>query len=203
MIPKFKTIFVFLSISFFLVSFASDKSDNRPLTVESNHSTVQFIVPISNGITRITGKFNDYSIDIDYNDDDFTKSTISTTIKVASIDTGIDGRDDHLRTSDFFDVEKFPEITFTSNRIETSEDGYMVYGEFTMHGISKQIELPMKITGKDGENTIGFSSRLTINRIEYGVGAGFKHSSMENFLSEDIHVEIDFWTKKKKPKNTD
>jgi len=200
---SYKAVLVFLSLSLVLVSFTSDQSENRPLTVESNHSTVQFIVPISNGITRVTGKFNDYTIDIDYNDSDFTKSNISATIKVASIDTGIDGRDDHLRTPDFFDVEKFPKITFTSNRIESSEDGYMINGEFSMHGVSKQIEFPMKITGKDGENTIGFSSRLTINRIDYGVGADFKHSSMENFLSEDIHIEIDFWTKKKKPKKTD
>jgi len=200
---SYKIILLFLSLSLVIVSFTSDQSDNRPLTVESNHSTIQFIVPISNGITRITGKFNDYTIDIDYNDEDFTKSTISAVIKVASIDTGIDGRDDHLRTSDFFDVKKFPEITFKSNRIETAKDGFVIFGEFTMHGISKLIEFPLKITGKDGENTIGFSSRLTINRVEYGIGADFKHSSIDNFLSEDIQVEIDFWTKKKKTKKTD
>jgi polyisoprenoid-binding protein YceI len=67
-----------------------------------------------------------------------------------------------------------------------------------MHGVKKTIEFPLKITGKDGENTIGFSSRLTLNRVDYGVGSDFKHTSMDNFLSKDIHVEIDFWTKKKK-----
>ena len=128
-------------------SFKADRVDTRPLTVESNHSTVQFIVPISNGITRVTGKFNDYTIDIDYNDDDFIQSTISATIKVESIDTGIDARDDHLRTADFFDVEQFPEITFISEDIIQKEDFYMVKGQFTMHGVKKTIEFPLKITG--------------------------------------------------------
>lgn len=198
----FKIIFAFLSLFILLVSFTADQSDNRQLTVESNHSTVQFIVPISNGITRITGKFNDYTIDIDYNDDDFAQSSISAVIKVASIDTGIDARDDHLRTADFFDVEKFPEITFVSEEINKMDDSYLVRGKFSMHGVTKDIEFPLKITGKNDVNTIGFSARLTLNRIDYGVGADFKHSSMENFLSEDIQVEIDFWTKKKKLKNT-
>lgn len=196
---KSKIIFTFLSLSLILVSFKSDQSTNRPLTVESNHSTIQFVVPISNGITRITGKFNDYSIDIDYNDTDFTKSAISVAIQATSVDTGIDARDDHLRTADFFDVEQFPEITFISDSIKQQGDSFLVSGTFAMHGVSKSIEIPLKITGKAGENTIGFSSRLTLNRIVYGVGADFKHSTMENFLSEEIQVEIDFWTKKKKP----
>jgi len=177
---------------------AQNNEEIRTLTVEPNHSTIQFIVPISNGITRVTGKFNEYNIDIDYNDTDFTKSKISVSIKVASIDTGIDARDDHLRTEDFFHVEKFPEITFASKKIVKKGESFLVNGLFTMHGVSKEIEFPLIITGKDGKNTIGFSTRLTLNRVDYGVGAGFKHSSMENFLSEDIHVEIDFWTKKKK-----
>lgn len=194
----YKTLSALLVLTIFITSYKAEDTETRPLAVESNHSTVQFIVPISNGITRVTGKFNEYTIDIDYNDEDFTQSTISATIKVESIDTGIDARDDHLRTADFFDVEQFPEITFISEEIIKKDDSFLIKGKFTMHGVSKTIEFPLIITGKEGENTIGFSSRLTLNRVDYGVGADFKHSSMENFLSEDIHVEIDFWTKKKK-----
>lgn len=187
-----------LGLCLFLINSSIGQEETRMLTVEPNHSTVQFIVPISNGITRVTGKFNDYIIDIDYNETDFTKSKISVSIKAASIDTGIDARDDHLRTEDFFYIDKFPEITFTSKEIIKKGESFLVKGLFTMHGVSKEIEFPLIITGKDGKNTIGFSTRLTLNRVDYGVGADFKHSSMENFLSEDIHVEIDFWTKKKK-----
>lgn len=198
-----KNLSLILLILFGFSGTSQNNEEIKALTVESNHSTLQFIVPISNGITRVTGKFNEYTIDIDYNETDFTKSKISVSIKAASIDTGIDARDDHLRTEDFFSVEKFPEITFVSQEINKKGKFFLVKGVFTMHGVSKIIEFPLTITGKDGKNTIGFSSRLTLNRVDYGVGAGFKHSSMENFLGEDIHVEIDFWTKKKKQKKTD
>ncbi len=179
---------------------SQENSEVKHLIVEPNHSTIQFSVPISNGITRVTGKFTDYTIDLNLVDNDLTKSSLSAVIKVESINTGIAGRDDHLRTADFFDVENYPEITFISNRIEKMEDDYIIYGDFAMHGVTKAINFPLKITGQEGENTYGFSSRLTINRIEYGVGANFKHTSMKNFLGEDIQVEIDFWTKKKKDK---
>lgn len=184
----------------FLTPSVQQSQETKQLTVEANHSTVQFIVPIANGITRVTGKFTDYTIDLNLVDNDLTKSTISTTIQVKSINTGIEGRDDHLRTADFFDAEKYPEITFNSERIEKVDDHYVVHGKFTMHGIAKDISFPLISTGSSGENTLGFSSRLTLNRMDYGVGADFKHSSMENFLAEEILVEIDFWTKKKKVK---
>ena len=184
-----------------LASIAMFAQETKSLKVESNHSTVQFSVPISNGITRITGKFNDYAIDIEYVDNDFTKSSISMVIQVASIDTGIPGRDEHLITKDFFEVETYPEITFTSNSIRRLDDGsYMINGLFTMHGVTKTIDVPIKITGKDGEYTLGFSSRLTIKRSDYNVASDFAHTSMENFLGDDIGIEIDFWTKRNKSK---
>lgn len=182
---------------------AQTKSEIKELTVEANHSTIQFAIPISNGITRVTGKFTDYSIDLMLVDDDLTKSSISTFIQAKSINTGIEARDDHLRTADFFDVEKYPEITFISNRIESNSDGYLIHGKFTMHGVSKDMSFVLKPTGKVGENTYAFSARFTLNRIDYGVGADFKHTSEENFLGEEIAVEIDFWTKKKKKKKQD
>ena len=199
MTTKITTVsIVFLLL--FLTQSVQQSQETKQLTVEANHSTVQFIVPIANGITRVTGKFTDYTIDLNLVDNDLTKSTISATIQVKSINTGIEGRDDHLRTADFFDVEKYPEITFNSERIEKVDDHYVVHGKFTMHGITKDISFPLISTGSSGENTLGFSSRLTLNRVDYGVGADFKHSSMENFLAEEILVEIDFWTKKKKVK---
>jgi polyisoprenoid-binding protein YceI len=194
---KLKLIALSIGVLFF-TELSYSQSDSRALTVEANHSTIQFSVPIAKGITRITGKFTDYTMEINYNDLDFSRSTFSVTIQAKSIDTGIDGRDDHLRTSDFFDVSKFPEITFVSERIENAEDGYTIFGKFTMHGVTKEMKFPLKMTGKSGDNTIGFSARLTIDRMDYGVGADFKHSSMEDFLGEQIAVEIDFWTKKKK-----
>ncbi len=187
-----------LAISVTLLSFIGNPVEIRKLTAETNHSTLLFSVPISNGITRITGKFNEYTIDLDYVDGDFTKSTLSAIIKAESIDTGISGRDEHLRSADFFNTQVFPEIRFESKRIEKTEEGYVAIGAFSMHGVTRELELPFVITGVDGENTIGISSRLSIDRTDYGVGNDFKHSAIENFIGNTIHVEIDFWTKKRK-----
>ena len=189
-----------LCLTVSLSSFNSPEPNVKKLAVESNHSTVLFSVPISNGITRITGKFTEFSIDIDLVDEDFEKSKIKAVILTQSIDTGIPGRDDHLRTIDFFDTERFPEITFTSENIIKTEDGFVAKGNFQLHGITKQLQIPFVVTGKDGENTIGLSSRLTIKRSDFNLGTEFQHTDMENFIGDEIGVEIDFWTKKRKEK---
>lgn len=186
--------FLFLSALLFAISI---NAQVRKLKIEPNHSTVGFRISIS-GFTEVTGKFGDCKINMDWNDDDITASTINAEIQAASINTGIPDRDEHLRTADFFDVEKHPTITFVSDSIQqVNYSNYIAFGTFTMHGISKNIELPFQIVKMDG-NTIGFKSRTTINRIDYGVGATFNHTSMPDFLSEDIQVLIDFWTKKRK-----
>lgn len=202
---KLKSIRIFLLIGTLAVlsSFGALVFDFTRLNVESNHSTIQFYVPISNGITRMSGKFTDYSMDIAYDSINFTNSKILVNIKAESINTGIDGRDEHLRTADFFDTEAFPEITFLSTSIVENEEGsYLVDGDFTMRGITKNIQLPLTITGKDGKYTVGFSSRLVLNRMDYNIGSDFKHTSMDNFIGEEITIEIDFWTKKWKAPKT-
>ncbi|MEO1258609.1 MAG: YceI family protein [Bacteroidota bacterium] len=169
----------------------------RKLKVEPNHSTVGFRISIS-GFTAVTGKFTDYEIKMDWNDEEITASTIDASIQAASINTGIPDRDDHLRTADFFDVEKYPLITFKSDSIQQiNYANYVAFGKFDMHGVSKNIELPFQIIKMDG-HTIGFKSRTEINRLDHGIGAGFNHTSMPDFLAETIQVEIDFWTKKRK-----
>ncbi|MBT8256275.1 MAG: YceI family protein [Bacteroidia bacterium] len=180
--------------------FGQEPSEVRKLAVESNHSSLLFSVPISNGITRITGKFNDYSITMMYDENDLSTTTIEAVIQVASIDTGIADRDQHLLSVDFFDATTYPTITFRSKTITPNEKGFVATGDFTMRGITKELAIPFVTTGKDGKNTFGFTARLTLNRMDHGVGSGFKHDSMENFLGEEIGVEIDFWTKKWKPR---
>jgi polyisoprenoid-binding protein YceI len=197
-ISKCKETLLLLVVSILLLSFTGTPSEVRKLTAETNHSSLLFSVPIANGITRITGKFKDYTIDLDYVDEDFTKSRLSASIHSASIDTGIDGRDEHLRSADFFDTETYPEITFISKRIEKTDEGYIAIGELTLHGVNKETEIPFVVNGIDGENTIGISARFSVDRTSHGVGNDFKHTSIENFISEVIDVEIDFWTKKRK-----
>jgi polyisoprenoid-binding protein YceI len=183
-----------------LLAFTEQGGEPRKLIAETNHSTIQFSVPISGGLTRITGKFTDFTIDIELVDNDVAKSRISAIIKASSVNTGSPGRDEDLKTKDFFEVEKFPDIIFMSDKIEKSGSGYVVHGQFKMHGISKAIALPFKITGQKGDDVLGFSSRYSIKRSDFGVGTEWKHTTDDNFIGDEIGIEIDFWTKKPKIK---
>lgn len=197
---KSKTLFISTILILNMCYYVQSQSNTeiKALTVEANHSTLQFSIPIANGLTRVTGKFTDYNIDLKLVDNDLSKSSISAIIQAKSINTGIEARDDHLRAADFFDVELYPEITFVSDAIIQQGSNYRVEGVFNMHGVSKDMSFILEPKGSSSENTLGFSIRLSLNRIDYGIGADFKHTTMENFLAEDIDVEIDFWTKKKK-----
>lgn len=195
---------IFIScISLLLTSTLIGQEKTRWLTVEPNHSTIGFRVPISGGVTLVTGKFTDFDLELELVDEDWTQSQATFTIQATSINTGIPERDQHLRSEDFFNVEEYPTITFTSKSIIRIDDShYEAKGTFRMHGVSKEITLPFQIMGYDGKS-VGVQIRTKLNRLDYGVGANFKHTTTANFLAKEIEVEINFWTKrdKRKPKD--
>ncbi|HYP28451.1 MAG TPA: YceI family protein [Blastocatellia bacterium] len=170
-------------------------------SIDTNHSNVSFSVPIMDGLAKVTGKFTDFTIDIDYDENDITKSSVKAVIKATSIDTGIERRDAHLRNPDFFEVEKYPEITFQSTRIEKSGGNLLAHGTFTMHGVSKEIALPFTIKGpvKNPDGTpgaMGFSARIVLNRQDYGIS--FRNKAAPNFLGDNVEVMIDLITRPQK-----
>ena len=167
------------------------------LAIEPNHSTIGFVVPIAGGVTRVTGKFTDFMLDMDYVDNDLTKSSVLFTIQAKSINTGIGERDEHLRSSDFFDVVKYPEIIFESDVIRKTGDTYEVEGDFSMHGVTRRVTIPFRLTG-DNPSRPSVQIRWSLNREDYNIF--FEHTSEKHFLSKKILIEIDFWTKKGKKK---
>lgn len=192
--------------SFFLFAlvltsaFSLLSAQTQYLTVEPNHSTIGFRIPISSGITLVTGKFMDFDLSLTLVDGDWTKSSAQFTIQATSINTGISDRDEHLRSADFFEVEKYPTITFVSEKIVAIDDTHFeAQGTFDMHGISHVVTLPFEVLGQEG-NSIGIQIRSTLNRLDYGVGSNFKHTNMPNFLAKEVEVEINFWTKRDKRK---
>ncbi len=114
MLRKFQLVAVLLGI---LSSVIAAPAPTK-YSADANHSNVGFSVPILDGVSQVKGKFTTFTINLDYDEANITKSSVSAVIKTASIDTGIDGRDKHLRSADFFDAEKYPEITFQSKRVE-------------------------------------------------------------------------------------
>ncbi len=140
--------------------------------IDSVHSSIEFSVRHMM-VTNVRGRFREFSGTIFYDDKDITKSSVRVTIKTASIDTGNENRDNHLRSPDFLDAAKYPEITFVSTRIEKRGEDYVCIGTLTIRGVSREVALPFRIFGvvKDprGSTRMGVEAGLTINRLDYGV----------------------------------
>jgi polyisoprenoid-binding protein YceI len=166
--------------------------------VDKNHSNVGFAIPILGGLSKVRGKFTDFDVQINYDEADITKSSVNATIKAASIDTGVENRDKHLRNPDFFDVEKYPDITFQSKRVEKKGNKLTAFGTFTMHGVSKEIAIPFTVTGKfkdpaSGNESMGFAANLTLNRQDYGIS--FKNKNNPTFLGDEVEIELSLITR--------
>ncbi len=171
-------------------------------TVDKNHSELTFRV--KHMFSKVAGKFNDFSGTINWDKADVTKSTVEIHIKSASIDTGNERRDNHLRTDDFFGAEKCPEITFKSTKVvETAKDQLAVTGDFTMHCITKVITLPVKIggEGKDPGGAIraGFESGITLNRKEFNMNWNANLDNGGFMLGDDVEITLGIEAKKDTP----
>ena len=183
---------------FAVTAVAQVPTTTRVYPIDNNHSTVGFSVPIFGGLSQVKGKFMDFAITLNNDEKDITKSSVSVVIKATSVNTGIEGRDRHLRNADFFDVEKFPEITFKSERIEKKGKGFIAHGPLTMHGVTKQIALPFTITGTQKNPTnnkfsVGYSAKMVLNRREFGIN--YSRQDNPTFVGDNITVEIELVTR--------
>ena len=177
---------------------AAQVNTARQYPIDTNHSTVGFSVSIMDGLSRVNGKFTDFNVMLTNDEKDITKSSVNVVIKAASINTGIPARDTHLRSADFFDAEKYPEITFQSKRIEKKGKQLFALGTFTMHGVSKEITLPFQITGVNKDlvskkMNLGYSAQIVINRREFGIN--WTHPKVPNFVGDNVEIEINLITK--------
>jgi polyisoprenoid-binding protein YceI len=163
--------------------------------IDVAHSVIGFSIR-HNELTLVTGRFKNFEGTIHY-DTDVTRSSVEFKAKVESIDTGVEARDKHLRTADFFEVEKYPEMTFKSTRVEARGKTYILHGDLTLKGVTKPVALPFTITGaiKDGRgNTrIGIAAQTKIDRRDYGItwgqalaGGGF---NVGHDVTIDLHLE--------------
>lgn len=142
-------------------------------TIDVAHSEIGFAVKHM-VISTVTGKFTDLEGTIIYDAENPTNSSVAVTIKASSIDTNNDTRDKHLRSEDFFAVDTYPDITFKSTRITSSDSGLVAHGPLTMHGVTKEIALPFSITGviKDpwGNTRLGVDIEpIELDRTAFGI----------------------------------
>ena len=171
------------------------------LQAEPNHSTIGFSVPIAAGMTRVTGKFTRFEASMLYDAHDPSRWTLEASIEAASVDTGIDERDEDLRGPDFFDTENHPRILFESDAIQRRGDEFVARGTLTIRGVAREIELPFRVTAVDWEEEaplLGLAAEFSLNRTDFGVGTDWRHTLIPNFLGEEVQVEIFLWTKRGK-----
>jgi polyisoprenoid-binding protein YceI len=172
-------------------------------TVDKGHSDTSF--RIRHLVSNVTGRFDDFSGTIDLDKSNMEKSAVQFEIQTASINTGVADRDKHLRSADFFDVEKYPTITFKSTSIKkTGENSYDVTGDFTMHGVTKKITLPVTFLGETkgprGGTVAGFEASTTLNRKDYGIVWNRALDTGGFILGDDVKVSINLETGKQEPK---
>ena len=138
-----------------------------------------FFFAVKHTYATVRGQFMDFSGDVYFDPDNPAKSRFDFVIKVNSIDTKVSKRDTHLRSPDFFDAAKYPEITFKSSRVSRGGDNiYIVEGTLTIKDVSRDLALEFVYHGqkenplKAGEIVAGLDTTLTIDRLEYHVGDG-------------------------------
>ncbi len=170
-------------------------------TVDKSHSSTTF--KVRHMMANMVGQFRDFDGKIDINRAEPAKSTVEFTIQAASIDTGNQRRDEHLRSPDFFDVAKFPTITFKSTAVaKKSETQFDVTGDLTMHGVTKRVTLPVTFLGfgktARGEKA-GFEIETTVNRKDYGIVWNKNLDEGGFLLGEDVKVSINLELDRKNP----
>jgi polyisoprenoid-binding protein YceI len=171
--------------------------------VDPTHSEVSF--QIRHMVSQVRGRFNDFSGTVQLDPKNLAASSVDFHIKATSIDTNVADRDKHLRSADFFDVEKYPEITFRSESIQPAgKDKYNVTGTLTLHGVSKKVTLPVTLGGqvKDpwGNTRAGFEIETTLDRKDYGIVWNKALDSGGVMLGDDVKVAINLETVKKSDK---
>jgi polyisoprenoid-binding protein YceI len=145
-------------------------------------------------IYKVRGKFHEFEATIMYDANDITKSSMQGIIKAASLDTDHEKRDNHLRSEDFLYVDKYPEITFASKRVEQRDSSYVLIGDLTIRGVTKEVVVPFTVTGKivdpSGKTRVGFEAALRINRQDFGVSYSKVMDNGGLVVSDTVDIEL-------------
>ncbi|HSK80806.1 MAG TPA: YceI family protein [Thermoanaerobaculia bacterium] len=184
-----KAIIQALSLALLLPALAA--AELAVYKVDAGHSGVNFT--IRHFVTNTPGRFKDFDGTIKYDKQNPAASSVEFTIKTPSIDTDNDDRDNHLRGGDFFEVEKFPTMTFVSKKVAAKDaDTLEVTGDLTIKGVTKPVTIPVEVLGTaktpNGEKA-GFESTFTINRKDYGISWNRVMDSGA-VLGDDVKVTI-------------
>ena len=161
-------------------------------TNDDAHSQLGFTVTHL-GLADVSGTFNDFDVTINSSKPDFSDATVELSAKIASIDTRVEARDNHLKSPDFFDAAKFPTLNFKSKSIKkVSTNNYKLTGDLTIHGVTKSVTLDMIYKGTienpmSKKPTAGIQVSGMIKRSDFNVGNGFPAP----MISDEVLIKAD------------
>ena len=168
--------------------------------IDVTHSAVQFHVRHM-VISKVHGRFARWSGAIQLDTADLTRSSVEVRIDAASVDTQVADRDAHLKSPDFLDAAKYPEITYRSRRIEKAGGGYRVIGDLSIHGVTREVVLDAEFagTGKDpwGNERAGFAAKTSIDRKDFGLKWNAALETGGVLVGEKVEISIELEAVKK------
>ncbi len=169
---------------------ASAFAQVKTWSIDPNHSAAQFSVRHM-GISTVRGAFTKVSGTVSYDAADVSKTAIDVSIDASSVDTRVERRDNDLRSPNFFDVAKYPTLTFKSKHVEAAGTGKLkITGDLTIHGVTKEVVLDVDgptapVTDPKGNSHMGASASTKINRTDYGVNGA------STMVGNDVPITID------------
>jgi polyisoprenoid-binding protein YceI len=163
--------------------------------IDAAHSGINFSIRHM-VVSKVRGRFTKFTGAVKLDEGDLTKSTIEASIDASSIDTGTAQRDAHLRSPDFFDVERFHELRFSSTRIEKlAEDRYRVVGGLTIRDVTREVTLDVEYAGRGkdpwGNERVAFAAKTTIDRKDFGLGWNQVLEAGGVLVGERVEIELD------------
>ena len=178
--------------SAFLLLTAFTTLNNIIWKSDDPHSQLGFTVTHL-GIADVSGTFNDFDVTVASSKPDFSDAVFELTAKIASIDTRVEARNNHLKSADFFDAEKYPTLNFKSTAItKLNGNKYKLTGNLTLHGITRQVTMDLLYKGTvenpmSKKQTAGFQVTGVIKRSDFNVGNGFPAP----MISDEVTIKAD------------
>ena len=162
--------------------------------IDPNHSSTRF--EIRHLFSKVQGDFTQFSGTLDYDPANPTAAKVETKIDAASINTNNEHRDGDLKSENFFDVTKYPDITFTSTKVEKVDTGLKVTGDLTMHGVTKPVVMDVDILGVGphpmikGGQVAGFSAHTKVDRKDFGIIWNKTLDGGSTLLGDDVDITL-------------
>jgi len=163
--------------------------------IDTTHSGIHFSVRHM-VISKVRGRFAKFSGSLQLDESDLTRSSVEATIEASSIDTGTPERDTHLRSPDFFDVERFPELRFRGTHIERRNDTrFQLTGELTIRDVTRQVVLEVEAGGRAldpwGNERVGFVAKTALDRKDFGLGWNQLLEAGGVLVGDRIEIELE------------